>query len=212
MINPETDVCLEEKPNIGVSTSFDRRTRSFDSNSQHMSFLDRSEPEEKLLVRLAEFIVVKSERALLATHHLGAGLGIAIHDPIRQIGGLLHAMLPDSSAGSGKPSSRPGMFVDTGMTALLNKAYELGAKSGDMKIYVAGGGQIMDSSGLFNPGKINHEALCNFLNREGLKIQAENVGGLVNRIIHLNLRTGEVRVKFSGDHKDKLLCNPLTTL
>lgn len=213
MIIPETDVCFEkERTNIGTAEPFNAGTSRFAFNSQRMSSHDKTGPGEKFLVRMAELIVIKNGNAILSTHHLGAGLGIVIHDPVQQIGGLLHAMLPDSSAGLGRSGSRPGMFVDTGMIALMKKADELGAGAENLRVYIAGAGQIMDTNGLFSLGKVNHEAICHFLEKERLNVTAADVGGLVNRTIHLNTHTGEVRVKYSGDHKDKLLCNPLTSL
>ena len=45
----------------------------------------------------------------------------------------------------------------------------------------------------------------------GLKIQAEQVGGMVNRTMHLNLATGEVRLKISGQAQETILCKNSTT-
>jgi chemotaxis protein CheD len=74
------------------------------------------------------------------------------------------------------------------------------------KIYIAGGAQIMDSSGFFNIGKKNHQALLDILSREGLRVEAEQVGGLVNRTMHMNLSAGSVSLKISGQSKEIPLC------
>jgi chemotaxis receptor (MCP) glutamine deamidase CheD len=44
------------------------------------------------------------------------------------------------------------------------------------------------------------------LKRENLRVQAEQVGGLVNRTMHLNIATGGVSLKVSGHAKDSPLC------
>ena len=74
------------------------------------------------------------------------------------------------------------------------------------KNYVAGGAQIMDSSGFYNIGKKNHQALLDIFSREGLRVEAEQIGGLVNRTMHLNLSTGGVSLKISGQSKEIPLC------
>ena len=80
-----------------------------------------------------------------------------------------------------------------------------------MIICVAGGAQIMDSGGFFNIGSRNYDALGKLFAEHGLKIQAEQVGGMVNRTMHLNLATGEVRLKISGQAQETILCKNSTT-
>ena len=64
----------------------------------------------------------------------------------------------------------------------------------------------MDSSGFFSIGKRNYEGLKTLLNEHGLKVQAEQVGGMVSRSMYLNLATGEVKLKISGQTEDFILC------
>jgi chemotaxis protein CheD len=123
-----------------------------------------------------------------------------------RVGGLLHIMLPDSSIDPVKARNQPGMFVDTGVPALFRAAYQFGADKHRMLIAVAGGAQIMDNSGYFNIGRRNHEALTTLLQQHGLTIRAEQVGGLVNRTVHLQIATGDVRLKVSGQNQEVFLC------
>lgn len=129
-----------------------------------------------------------------------------MHDAVARVGGLLHTMLPDSGLDSAKAAQHPAMFVDTGLDALLRAMGELKAERRRLKIYVAGGAQIMDDSGFFNIGKRNYRALQDIFGREGLRIEAEQVGGLVNRTMHLNIATGGVSLKVSGQAKDIAIC------
>lgn len=129
-----------------------------------------------------------------------------MHDAVARVGGLLHTMLPDSGLDSVKAAQQPAMFVDTGVDALLRALDELKAERRRLKIFVAGGAQIMDDSGFFNIGKRNYRALQEIFGREGLRIEAEQVGGLVNRTMHLNIATGGVSLKVSGQAKDIAIC------
>ena len=162
--------------------------------------------ENRVVVGMADFAVSNSPNLILTTYSLGSCLGIALFDPVARAGGLLHTMLPDSNLQPEKALAQPGMFVDTGMKSLFDAIAELGAEPQRMKIYVAGGAQIMDPTGFFNIGKKNYQAFSEILARESLRVCAEQVGGLVNRTMHLNVATGGVSLKVSGHAKDTPLC------
>lgn len=163
--------------------------------------------EHRVIVGIADLAVSNNQSVTLTTYSLGSCLAVAIYDPVIRAGGLLHIMLPDSSIDPQKAAKQPGMFVDTGVPALFRAAYQLGAEKMRVRIAVAGGAQIMDSSGFFNIGKRNYETLSALFRKHGLTVAAEQVGGLVNRTIHLNLATGEVRLKVSGQASEiPLLC------
>lgn len=162
--------------------------------------------ERKVVVGIADFAVSNNQNIVLTTYSLGSCLGIAVYDPIAKAGGLLHIMLPDSSISPEKAVVQPAMFVDTGIPALFRAAYELKADKHRMLIYVAGGAQIMDDKGYFNIGKRNYDALISLFGRHGLRIEAEQVGGMVNRTMSLNLETGHVTLKVSGQPAEQRLC------
>jgi chemotaxis protein CheD len=171
-----------------------------------------SSPEQKIVVGIADLGASNNPAVTLATYSLGSCLGVAIHDPVARVGGLLHCMLPDSSVDAAKAARQPGMFVDTGLAALLHAAGELGADKERLVISVAGGAQILDGGGLFNLGPRNYEALTRLLAGQGLRIQGEEVGGLANRSMRLSLATGEVRLKTSGQSGECLVsCKNSTT-
>ena len=167
--------------------------------------------DQKVVVGIAELAVSNRQSVTLATYSLGSCLGIAVYDPVVKAGGLLHIMLPDSTLDSVKSARQPGMFVDTGVPALFRAAYELRAEKHRMIISVAGGAEIMDDSGCFNIGARNYDALTRLFREHGLCIQAAQVGGLVNRTMYLNLATGEVRLKISGQFQETILCKNSTT-
>lgn len=162
--------------------------------------------EHRIVVGIADLAVSNSLNVTLTTYSLGSCLGIAMHDPVARAGGLLHAMLPDSTLDTRKAAQQPAVFVDTGIETLLRTLAELGAERRRLRIFVAGGSQIMDDSGFFNIGKRNYRAMQQLFAREGLRIEAEQVGGLVNRTMHLNIATGGVSLKVSGQAKDIALC------
>jgi len=161
--------------------------------------------ERKLVVGVGGLAVSNNQNVVLTTYSLGSCLGITIYDPVSRAGGLLHAMLPDSSINLVRASDQPGTFVDTGVSALFRAAYQLKADKHRMQICVAGGAQFMDKSGFFNIGIRNYECFSELLKQHRLVTRAEQVGGLVSRSIHLILGTGEVRIKTSGQTEEAVL-------
>lgn len=161
--------------------------------------------EQKLIVGVADLAVSSNPTVMITTYSLGSCLGITIYDPVAKVGGMLHAMLPDSTIDPAKGASQPAMFIDTGVPALFRAAYQLKADKHRVQICIAGGAQVMDVSGFFSIGKRNYETLMKLLGQHGLVVRAEQVGGLVSRTISLNVRTGEVRLKCSGQAQEGIL-------
>jgi len=159
-----------------------------------------------ILVPMGTFAVVREENTLLYTSPLGAGIAVAIYDPVTKVAGLLHSMLPDSRINRGLAKARPGLFLETGVTGLLEEAFRLKAQKENLVIYVAGGALILDPSAYFNVGLRNYEILKSTLAERGLAIHAEDVGGQVNRSLHLNTARGEVRTQITGQPEEQLLC------
>lgn len=164
--------------------------------------------EHRVVVGMAESVVSNNPAVTLATYSLGSCIGISIYDPVAKVGGLAHIMLPDSQISPDKAATHPAMFVDTGVPALFRSAYQMRLDKHRAWICVAGGAQIMDDKGYFNIGQRNRAALAALLEKHALRIQAEEVGGMVNRTMYLRLATGEVRLKTSGQPTETTLWKP----
>jgi len=158
----------------------------------------------KIIVGIADMQMSKDPRSTLITYSLGSCIGVALYDPVAKVGGLLHYMLPDSQIDAEKAKKNPWMFADTGIPLLFREAYKLGGEKQRMVVKVAGGAQIMDESGYFNIGKRNYMVLRKILWKNNVLIAAESVGGSVNRTLTLELSTGKVWVKTSGDGIDEI--------
>ncbi len=153
----------------------------------------------KLIVGIADMKVTNDEAATLITYSLGSCIGITLYDPLVRVGGLLHIMLPESKIDTQKAQKNPWMFADTGIPLFFIEAYKLGAEKKRIQVKLAGGAQILDESGFFNIGKRNHMALRKIFWMNNVLISSEDVGGNVNRTVSLELLTGKVWVKTSGD-------------
>ncbi len=148
-----------------------------------------------IVVDIADLAVSADPDATLITYSLGSCIGVAIWDPAVRVGGLLHYMLPDSQLSPEKARSNPAMFCDTGVPQLFRAAYELGAVKNRLVVKIAGGSQLLDEQGTFNIGKRNYLALRKIFWKNGVLIQAENVGGNVSRTLKIEIGTGAVSVR-----------------
>jgi chemotaxis protein CheD len=155
-------------------------------------------PRQTLVVGVADMVVSNDGGAEIVTYSLGSCLGVAIYAPVKNIGGLLHLMLPDSKIDAAKAVSAPFMFVDTGVPRLFHATYNLGADRSRLVVKVAGGAQLLDQQGIFNIGARNCAALEKLLAQNGLKAHATDVGGLSSRTMRLDLTNGSVTVKTPG--------------
>jgi chemotaxis receptor (MCP) glutamine deamidase CheD len=82
--------------------------------------------------------------------------------------------------------------------ALFHAAYQLNAEKHRVQICVAGGAQFLDKGGIFNIGQRNYERFLALMAEHRLVLRAEAAGGLVSRTIELSIKTGQVRLKTSG--------------
>ena len=151
----------------------------------------------KKVVGVADMVVLSGNEDEITTFALGSCLGITIYDPEASVGGMLHVMLPDSSIDAAKAQKNPQMFVDTGVPALFRAAYALGAKKERIVLKVAGGACMKGNADddYFQIGKRNYLALKKILWKNGVMIQAEEVGGTQGRTMNLGLADGEVTIK-----------------
>ena len=158
----------------------------------------------RVIIGVSDMKVSNDPEAVLVTYSLGSCIGVVIYDAVAKVGGLLHYLLPESKLAPEKAEKNPYMFADTGIPALFKAAYELGARKQRMKVIVAGGSQIMDQAGFFNIGKRNDIALRKMFHKNNVLIDYRDVGGIVNRTVKLEVKTGDAWIKVSGQGEKKI--------
>lgn len=153
------------------------------------------------VVGVGDGVVSRDPESVLVTYALGSCVAVAIHDPVVQVGGLLHFMLPESKGHQVDTAPTPYRFADTGIPMLFHQAYRLGAEKARMVVCVAGGAQVLDEDGVFNIGKRNLVAMRKILWRAGVMIHSEAVGGAVSRTVRLEVGTGKFWLREPGHAK-----------
>ncbi len=138
----------------------------------------------------------------LVTHALGSCLGLVIYDPVSEVGGLLHAMLPLSNINPEKAAENPYMFVDTGVPALFQEYYKLGGRRERAIIKAAGCGAPLGDDRIFKIGERNLLVLKKLLWKNNLLLSGEDTGGTESRTLYFDLTTGKVLVQSGSNKRD----------
>ena len=150
------------------------------------------------VIGIADSRVSADPGVSLVTYSLGSCIGLSIWDPQVRVGGLLHYMLPDSALSAEKAKANPDMFANTGIPKLFRNAFRLGAVKKRLIVKIAGGSQLLDDNGTFNIGKRNYIMLRKIFWKNGVLVDAEDVGGSISRTMRLVLDTGRVTIKTRG--------------
>jgi chemotaxis protein CheD len=157
-----------------------------------------------VVIGIGDCKVSKEPDSTLVTYALGSCIAVIIHDPVANVGGLLHFMLPKSTLDPAKAARNLFMFADTGIPLLFRSAYQLGAEKKRLAVTVAGGAQMMDTQGTFNIGKRNCLAMRKILWKAGVLVQAEQLGGEVSRTVRLEVGSGKVMLREAGQPEKEL--------
>lgn len=141
-------------------------------------------------VGIADMNLVKAPY-LIRTSGLGSCVGVVIYDQGKELAGLVHVMLPDSSLAKSKEIN-VAKYADTGIKELVRRLTEKGARTYSLKAKIAGGAQMFNfanSSDLMRIGPRNVEAVKRELKNLNIEIVAEDVGGNSGRTIEFNPKT-----------------------
>jgi len=149
-------------------------------------------------VGMADLKVCKSPDGL-TTLGLGSCVGVVIRDPITKVGGMLHAMLPDSTVI--KNNTCVEKFVDSGIDELVKRMIRAGANRGRLEAKLAGGAQMFSfqrNSDLVKVGDRNAEAARKKLKAMHIKLLAEDTGLNYGRTVIYYPETGIYVIKAVG--------------
>ena len=87
------------------------------------------------------------------------------------------------------------------MAILIKKLLSMGAGKKRMKVKIAGGANMAVGPKGFDIGKRNYLSIRKILWKEGLFVDAEDIGGSSPRNMYLNMGDGSVTVRSVGLEK-----------
>lgn len=143
-----------------------------------------------------EYYVTCHDEAI--TTVLGSCVSACIRDPVHGIGGMNHFMLPQDGAGTRNAWLDPAIGLATrygtyAMESLINDLMKLGGERNRLEVKLFGGGRVLTS--MTDVGARNLEFIYRFVDIEGYKIAAQDVGGTHPRKIVYFPAAGRVRVR-----------------
>lgn len=134
----------------------------------------------------------------LITTVLGSCISACIRDKKTGVGGMNHFMLPTdtsqrSNTWNDTPVNMQTRYGNIAMERLINVILASGGKKANLEIKLFGGGKVLQIN--TDIGGKNIEFVRQYLLTEGLRIAAEDVGGIHPRKVMYFPKTGRVRVK-----------------
>ncbi|MCP4544419.1 MAG: chemotaxis protein CheD [Chloroflexi bacterium] len=157
-------------------------------------------------VPIGKIVTSDVRRDVLVAYGLGSCVAVCLYDPVAQVGGMLHALLPstpDSVPGeNGRVPLSAAKFVDQGTLMLIKDLVELGAQRDRLIAQLCGGAQTLSAPGfeddILNVGERNARSAEEILCAEGIWIQARATGGNMGRTVRFYIADGQVTVKSLG--------------
>lgn len=133
-----------------------------------------------------------SEEATLIKTLLGSCIAVCLYDPVAQVGGMNHFMLPHGSA-EGPDPTRFGVHA---MDTLIGAVMKVGGDRRRLVAKIFGGAHVLDIQGsVAGVPQQNIVFVREFLARDGLVLVGEDVGGYQPRHVHFHSRSGRALVK-----------------
>ncbi|MGH8136679.1 MAG: chemoreceptor glutamine deamidase CheD [Steroidobacteraceae bacterium] len=143
-----------------------------------------------------EYYVTCSDEAISTV--LGSCISACVRDPVRNVGGMNHFMLPEDASSGPNNWLDPAVGLATrygsyAMESLVNDLLKLGATRERLEIKLFGGGRVL--SGMTDVGERNIAFIRNYIELEGYRIAAEDMGGTQPRKVVYFPTSGRARMR-----------------
>lgn len=146
---------------------------------------------------------VSADKALSITTLLGSCVAACIHDPVAEVGGMNHFLLPGDEADA-PLLARHGVHL---MELLINGLLKKGAARHRLQAKLFGGARTMQ--GLGDIGATNARFAQDFLKREGIAITGGSLGGETGRRIQFWPASGRALQKLVRAVEERPLPDPV---
>ena len=159
-------------------------------------------------VPIGEIVVSDAAEDVLVAYGLGSCVAVCLYDPVAQVGGMLHALLPSAPNNNGNSPTPSAKFVDQGMPLLIESLLKQGARRNRLIAKLCGGARVLSApgfdDGVLNIGERNVQAAEAALGAAGLRIQAQDTGGRLGRTVKFHVANGRVTVRNLGQSERAL--------
>ena len=162
---------------------------------------------EQLQPRVAEYFLNSGEmlfstQPCIVKTILGSCVGVAVFDPLLQIGGLCHYLLPESTDQA--PSTRYG---DGALPHLLAQFRRSGSEKKNLRAWIIGGALLLEAHEIFFVGDRNADFAEAFLRDHGVRVVQNETRGYRGRKVIFHTGHGKIGIEVipSQSLKDLLI-------
>lgn len=123
---------------------------------------------------------------------LGSCVAACLYDADAKVGGMNHFLLAEPPAGNSGATvdEHYGVYL---MEVLINGMLAQGARKSRLRAHLYGGANL--HAGMMRIGTANADFARGFLNREGIALIREDLGGEIARRVDFRPSTGQVRCR-----------------
>ena len=157
-----------------------------------MSTMTTSSTAREILVGMGQIAAGRAPDRMKAV--LGSCIGVVLYHPRLKTGIMAHVVLPDSSGRTGTP----GKFADTAVPEMLKLARQWNVPTCGLSATFAGGANMFGGSGPLQIGDANAAAVLEALNKAGVRVIAQDVGGTTGRRVVFDCACGKMTVECAG--------------
>lgn len=124
---------------------------------------------------------VSTNPGSLITYALGSCVGICLHDPLNNIAGLSHVLLPDCNLCPN--DANVAKFANTAVEELVRRMERIGANRFRLTAKIAGGARLFGGAGGMQVGERNVASVKAELSRLRIRLVAEDTGADYGRTV-----------------------------
>lgn len=124
---------------------------------------------------------------------LGSCIAACVHDPVRGLGGMNHFLLPSLDREGSVAAGMATRYGAHAMELLVNEVMKAGAHRGDLEVKLFGGAAVTGALG--DSGHRNIAFVRHYVEAEGLRLRAADLGDEVARRVEFHPRSGKARVR-----------------
>lgn len=135
----------------------------------------------------------------IAEHHelietlLGSCVAACMRDPVLGIGGMNHVMLPLEASGGSSSRLMATAYGSYAMEVLVNGILHAGGVRERLEVKLFGGGRML--AGMTDIGERNIDFMRGWVEAEGIRIVAEDLGGTWPRKVIFAADSGRVKLR-----------------
>jgi len=133
---------------------------------------------------------VEQGKAILKSTAIGSCVAIVAYDATKKIGALAHVMLP-GRAPVGKKRGVKTRYAADAVDVMVSQMLQLSSTTDDIEVTLVGGANILGRED-DTICKDNIGSTLEMLQKKGLKVVAQAVGGMARRSVSLDVERGIV--------------------